>query len=193
MRSATNAPHAIHQGREPVNEGDVKMAHILKIANSESMPVRPKPFVLTETARDILRSANGPEMTMVAGAAGTGKTLALRRFCSDEGFDAMFMRIAAGEGNPNSVAENLLLKYGRNAIGMSLPSHREELFSCIGFGRVLVIDNAHHLDKTGLEWLHALGRRPEPRGVCGHSLGGRRGAVSSPPCGYDLRFSRYRP
>lgn len=80
------------------------MANHLRIANTGIVRRAPGDWVETETAREILRSldlvraADDPAMTMIAGAPGIGKTIAAKRFCSDVGHDAVYIQAARGEG-----------------------------------------------------------------------------------------------
>lgn len=138
------------------------MAELLRIANAQSRPRRQGDFVETETARDIYRSLDlvrtlpGPALTIISGAPGVGKTRCLRQFCASEGFDAIFLSIASGEGKPFAAAENLLRLYNVRAIGKSLAECRNILVDYIGLGRVLILDDAHFLDQDAAEWVRAL-------------------------------------
>jgi DNA transposition AAA+ family ATPase len=138
------------------------MAEFLRIANAESRPRRSDEFVYTETARDILRSVElvrtlpGTAMTMITGEPGVGKTQALQHRCASEGFDAVYLSIANGEGKPTAIATNLLRMYRTEANGMSLSAMRDTLAQYIGRGRLLVLDEAQYLDPNGAEWVRAL-------------------------------------
>ena len=138
------------------------MAELLKFATAESRPREPDEFVFTETGQDILRSlelvrsAPGIAMTMIAGVPGSGKTRALQHFVAQEGYDAVYLRVANGEGKPTAVATNIMRMFNVDVNGMSLSAMRDRVSRYIGRGRVLVLDEAEYLDKQGAEWVRAL-------------------------------------
>jgi len=94
------------------------MADVLKFATPEAEPPKALPraggFVMTHTAADIqrsvdlIRSIDGPAMTMISGAPGVGKSATLREIARNLGDDAVYVTIAKGEGNPSNVATAIL-------------------------------------------------------------------------------------
>src|SRR5690606_28627161 len=105
---------------------------------------------------ELIRSLDGPAVTMIAGAPGVGKTLALQHFVATEGHDALYASVAQGEGKPFCIAVSLLRLFWDDVRGMSLAHARGRLAGYIGKGRVLVVDEAQYLTAEGAEWLRAL-------------------------------------
>lgn len=138
------------------------MTQHLRIANAEFRPRKPGDFVHTETAKDILRSLelvrlrSEPRVVMIAGAPGTGKTMAVKAFIAQQGFDSFRLDIADGEGKPSGVAYSLLRVFGVQGMGMSLPAMREKLIRYIGRDRAVVLDDAHNLQPAGANWVRSL-------------------------------------
>lgn len=138
------------------------MAQHLRIADAEFRPRRPDEFALTQTARDVLRTLelmrakSAPAQVMIAGVPGSGKTMALKHFCAQEGHDALYWAIAAGEGKPTGIATKLLAGFWKRANGMSLAAMGNMLAGYIGRGRVLVLDEAQYREPHGAEWVRAL-------------------------------------
>lgn len=147
------------------------MAQHLRIANAGIVQRAVGDWANTETAQDIRRSldlvraAERPAMTMIAGAPGTGKTTAVRRFCKELRHDAIYIQAARGEGTAWNFAKSLagLWEYARPQFN-TLAEARQIFASYIGEGSVLVVDEAQYLNqrngKTGqtgeaFEWLRA--------------------------------------
>ena len=80
------------------------MTQHLRIANAGIVQRAPGDWAETETARDILRSlemvreADHPAITMIAGSPGIGKTQAVKFFCAQLGQDSIYIQAARGEG-----------------------------------------------------------------------------------------------
>lgn len=135
------------------------MAEIVPIANAKARPIRSGGYVDTPTGRDmrraldLARSKPGPAMTMIAGAPGVGKTRTVQEFCASEGYNAIYLCVARGEGKPSGIAHNILAMFGVMANGLSLSQMRGTVAQYIGHGRVLVVDEAQHLTDDGIEWL----------------------------------------
>ncbi|MDA7427905.1 AAA family ATPase [Primorskyibacter aestuariivivens] len=147
------------------------MTQHLRIANTGVIRREITDWAETEAARDILRSldlvraADRPALTMIAGAPGIGKTTAIKRFCETLGHDAIYIQAARGEGTAWNFAKSLASLWGYAAPQFNCHAEaREKLAYMIGRGRVLVVDEAQYLDqrngKTGkcgeaFEWLRA--------------------------------------
>ena len=147
------------------------MAQHLRIANPEAIPRQLEDWADTETALDIRRSldlvrvADRPSMTMIAGAPGTGKTSAVQRFCEAQGDKALYIAAARGEGTAWNFAHALANLWGYSKPTFNCHAEaREKIAQSIGNTRVLVVDEAQYLHqrnrKTGqtgeaFEWLRA--------------------------------------
>lgn len=147
------------------------MAQHLRIANAGIVQRAVGDWANTETALDIrrsldlMRAAERPAMTMIAGAPGTGKTMAVRRFCDGLGQNVVYIQAASGEGTAWNLAQSLASLWGYARPNFTCHSEaREKLASYIGKDRVLVVDEAQYLNqrnrKTGqvgeaFEWLRA--------------------------------------
>lgn len=140
------------------------MAEVVQLAKPGAERPEPGSFVLTETARDILRSLRlvheGDEarFTMVAGVPGIGKTRTLAEFEASE-TDVAHITFKRGEGKPSDVSEVLFQHYlyWVNPNGMSLPLRRKTLLPEIAkSARTLIADEAQHMDADGIEWLRGL-------------------------------------
>ena len=132
------------------------MAEGLKFATPEAEPpkalTRAGGFVMTHTAADIqrsvdlIRSIDGPAMTMISGAPGVGKSATLREITRKLGDDAVYVTIAKGEGNPSNVATAILSLWSYNDMrGHDLTTIRQTLGLLIGPRRVLMVDEAQFL------------------------------------------------
>jgi DNA transposition AAA+ family ATPase len=138
------------------------MADHLRIATAQARPRVIGDYQETETAKDIARSLNlirsqdGPSMTMIAGVPGTGKTMAIKEFCKHIGYHGTYLAIASGEGKASNVATALMDLWRHVANGKSLTRSREMLTVLMGRDALLVIDEAQYLKIEGAEWLRAL-------------------------------------
>lgn len=130
------------------------MAQIVKLEKPQVRGANPDGFILTETAEDIyrslalVRSINGPAMTVISGAPGVGKTEALRQFERERPETAIHISIAKGEGNPFHVATSILNVFGsghQKASGHDLTTLRRTVGSYLGRERILLVDEAQHL------------------------------------------------
>lgn len=129
------------------------MAQIVRLEKPQVRGPNPDGFILTETAEDIfrslalVRSINGPAMTMISGAPGVGKTEALRQFERERVETAIHISIAKGEGNPFHVAALVFDQFLRptQASGLSLTSLRQTMGRYLSRDRILMVDEAQHL------------------------------------------------
>ena len=91
------------------------MAEHLRLANAGFEKREIGDWAETETALDILRTldlmrgSERPSLTLIAGAPGTGKTSAARRFRAQAGETAFYVQAARGEGTPWNLANVLAL------------------------------------------------------------------------------------
>lgn len=146
------------------------MTHHLRVANAGVVTREIGDWVDTETSKDTFRSlelvklADRPAMTMIAGAPGTGKTTAVRRFCHEEGHNAIYIQAARGEGTAWNFAKSLSALWYSRPFFNTLAEARTTFASYIGARRVLVVDEAQYLHQknrqtgqTGAayEWLRA--------------------------------------
>ncbi len=146
------------------------MADIVKLEKPEQRLPAAQGFLETETARDILRSLalvrsiDGPAMTMISGAPGIGKTETLRYFETQDPNGVLLLTVTKGEGNPLNVAKALAAKFGMSQLkGYDLFALRKEVAACIGPKRILLIDEAQNLYQrhkvldtgSSFEWLWA--------------------------------------
>ncbi|MGG7567738.1 AAA family ATPase [Rhodovulum sp. DZ06] len=153
------------------------MAEVVRLGKPEAPPqAQPGGFVMTETAAEILRSlnlvrsgANGG-VTMISGAPGIGKTEALLHLCEELGAqDAVYLRVAKGEGRPWNIAYNLLNAMGFHESALSsygsLTQRREYLARIVGKSCIVLVDEAQNLHEydgksrlmgAGFEWLRAM-------------------------------------
>ena len=147
------------------------MANHLRIANAGVEPRQIGDWADTETAQDIRRSldlvqaSERPSLTMIAGAPGTGKTSAVRRFCEAQGENALFIQAARGESTAWNFAHALanLWGYAKPTFNCHFEA-RDKIANYIGPGYVLVVDEAQYLHQRNLksgqtgeafEWLRA--------------------------------------
>lgn len=132
------------------------MADVLKFATPEAEPPKALPraggFVMTHTAADIqrsvdlIRSIDGPAMTMISGAPGVGKSATLREIARNLGDEAVYVTIAKGEGNPSNVATAILWLWREGDMrGHDLTTIRQTIGQLIGRHRVLMVDEAQFL------------------------------------------------
>lgn len=140
------------------------MAEVVQLAKPGPDCPEPGGFVLTDTARDILRSlrlvheGEDARFTMIAGVPGIGKTRTLAQFAASEE-DVAHITFKRGEGKPSDVSEVLFQRYLHwvNPNGMSLPLRRKTLLmEAFGRCRTLIADEAQHMDADGIEWLRGL-------------------------------------
>ncbi|MBV2360987.1 AAA family ATPase [Thalassococcus sp. CAU 1522] len=140
--------------------------HIIKPPEARQAPG----LVMTQTATDILRSvklvADEPgTLTMVAGIPGCGKSETLLRFIQNNP-EAIKLDIVAGEGRIWDLAAALM-----QHLEMGVPNSRrmredrQRITEAIGFGRVLILDEAQYLANynprggfnfDAYEWLRAM-------------------------------------
>ncbi|MFT4013032.1 MAG: AAA family ATPase [Paracoccus sp. (in: a-proteobacteria)] len=145
-------------------------------------------FVMTESARDMLRSLQlvrvaGNAMTLIAAAPGTGKTEVLKHFAVVQNGhkfgsytpyvrDEVFLHTAvAGEGTPWGLACQLMQMWGLGEPNSRrLTETHKMIGACIGRGNLLMIDEAQYLVQRNargkdtwdsLEWLRAMAEEGE--------------------------------
>ncbi len=94
-------------------------------------------FTETATARDVLRSLKlartspGVGMTLVAGAPGVGKSMAIRRFLVDEP-GAIDFTAVRGEGGVYALADTILSVWGDGTRNRSRTDVRRQIVSYLG-------------------------------------------------------------
>ena len=147
------------------------MAEIVKLEKPEERRADPTGFIRTETADDILRSLalvrsiDGPAMTMISGAPSIGKTETLRHYDAENRENTVLVSIAKGEGNPFHVASAIMTQFQPyQKYGTDLLMLRRLVTRFIGSSRILLVDEAqnlfqkHKLSATrgsAFEWLLA--------------------------------------
>lgn len=137
------------------------MSQIRAVANAQARPRKRVTYISTPTGRnmrralDMVRNDPGAAMTMISGSLGVGKTQELHELCFAEGYQAVYVSVARGEGNPANIAANVMAMFGVQTNGKSLSLMRTLLEQYIGEGRVLLVDEAQYLTDAGLEWLRA--------------------------------------
>lgn len=147
------------------------MADVLRMprAAAEAPEAQTDWFVETKAARDILRTLDAlqpGEVTMIAGAPGTGKTATVLRFLESKP-EALYHEAVAGEASAWNVAKSLLAPfYGPGSrFGSSILDLRRPLVSIFRQSDWVVFDEAQDLDrkdrKSGVQgealgWLHAV-------------------------------------
>lgn len=122
-----------------------------------------------ERTLDLVRLTEGPKLTYIAGAPGTGKTTAVKRYCKGLGHNAHYIDVACGEGTAWNVAKRIAGAWDHGFGWVSsfntLAEARMRLLSVMGEGTLLVVDEAQYLhqrnNKNGkkteaFEWLRAL-------------------------------------
>ena len=149
------------------------MAEHLRLAKAgEAPPQRGRDgFVMTETARDILRSLElvrdigGAAMTMIAGAPGVGKTKAVKHFADQLGDRCIYIPAVCGEGTPWHFAQSLSRWWVSVERFNSVVEARELFARYIGPDRLLIVDEAQYLDQKpkysgmkgeAFEWLRGM-------------------------------------
>lgn len=147
------------------------MAEHLRLAKTDSPP-QAGGFVMTETARDILRSVTlvrqmgGAALTMIAGAPGVGKSEALKHYKTDCDPNCIYIQAVRGEGTPWNFAHSIAEQFGYGApYFQTVQEARVHFGRAIGPDCLLIVDEAQYLDqknrrtgKTGeaLEWVRGM-------------------------------------
>lgn len=153
------------------------MAKVVSFATAAEPPPAPDGYVETETSADMMRSLRllrvleGPSLTMIAGAPGTGKSRTIDAFeaeCERDGTcQVTRITVAKGEGAAWNLATMLAALWGVTpaANGWGLTDARSTLARWIGRDAILIVDEAQYLDQrtrktslqgAGFEWLRAL-------------------------------------
>lgn len=134
------------------------MAQLLHLAKSAPEPVAPPAFIMTETAQDIMcslrmiKKLSGPRMTAICGASGIGKTEAVYMHYSDDIY-GIKMTVAPGESTEKHLSEHMATRCEvPDAWRLSLLQRRIEIVYRLGEESTLILDGAHHLSVTALEW-----------------------------------------
>lgn len=149
------------------------MAEVIQLAKTEVAKPARGGFVLTESARDMLRSLQmareeAGAMTLIAAAPGTGKTKALWHFKNEMMPKALLIKATAGEDDtPWGLACQLMEK-----LNIGKPNNRDmrgsrlQIAEAIGPETLLLIDEAQNLihqnargadNWDALLWLRDLG------------------------------------
>lgn len=144
------------------------MAEVIELAKAGVKRPDAGAFLMTDVARDILRSlrlvheGDGALFTMIYGLPGCGKSMTLKQFSANEG-NVDYIAFKSGEGKTGDVSEVLLRHYipWENPNGKSIPLRREILMNKIASSqwrakRTLLADEAQHLSADGIEWLRGL-------------------------------------
>lgn len=146
------------------------MADHLRLAKTDSPPERGG-FVMTDTARDILltisivRQLGAPNLGMIAGSPGVGKSEALKHFVAQETANCLYIQAVRGEGTPWNFAGSLRRQVGRYVRDYGDQEQaRHNISQAIAPGTLLIVDEAQYLNrkpKNGekgdtLEWLRGL-------------------------------------
>ncbi|MDZ4392963.1 AAA family ATPase [Cypionkella sp.] len=128
------------------------MSEVLKLAKSSIPEADAEGFIRTETAEDILRSLalvrsiNGPAVTLISGAPGIGKTETLLHSQRQDWDGSIYVSIAKGEGNPFHVASRILSQFGDSKTrGKGLDELRQVVGAYVGKRRILLVDEAQNL------------------------------------------------
>lgn len=147
------------------------MADIVKLSSHE----RTKPvlgsFVQTETAIDIRRTLNmvnsaiGGEMALIAGLPGTGKSRAVFDFKAETPGSIVY-KVTAAEGGAFCAAQELMHILGMGEPNArTLAAERRRIGERIGAGSMLLIDEAQYLVQRNtrgadswlaLEWFRSM-------------------------------------
>jgi DNA transposition AAA+ family ATPase len=163
-------------GANPLGRTEASLAEHLRLINPDAPPQSGR-FVMTETARDMLRSLHlvagvaGGAMTMIAGAPGTGKSEVMRQFLA-ETHRAFSFEAVSGEGGIWSAAHGIFraLDLGQPN-SRDLPGDRQRIAERLGLGGMLIVDEAQYLVQKNprgkdnidaLEWL----RKVSEEGCC---------------------------
>lgn len=140
------------------------MAEVVQLAKPGAQASVTLGFVMTESARDMLRSlqmvsAAGDAITLIAAAPGTGKTEALWHFKNTMRPDAIFHTAVAKEDDTPWGAACQLMEL----LGIGRPNNRDmrgsrsRIAEEIGAGTTLVIDEAQNLVRHnlrgGTDWM----------------------------------------
>ncbi|TDL83903.1 hypothetical protein E2L05_18720 [Meridianimarinicoccus aquatilis] len=149
------------------------MAEHLRLAKTDSPP-RVRGFVMTDTARDILRSLSlvrqfgGAAMTMIAGAPGVGKSEALKHYAAQNGAGCIYIQAVRGEGTPWNFAHSIAAQFGYGAPDFhTVQEARMRFAQALGPDCLLIVDEAQYLDqknrrtgRTGeaLEWVRGMAK-----------------------------------
>lgn len=136
------------------------MAEIVRLAKIEDSPPDPADFLLTETAKECLRAlhaihtASESRFTMIAGAAGVGKTKALQHFVGVES-SAFPFTVFKTEGTSAAISEVLMRAWRfQKPNGMSITARRDCLLRALGGRKMtLIFDEAQNFEADGMEWL----------------------------------------
>lgn len=158
------------------------MAQVIDLASASAPPpLRADGFVMTPTAQDVFTSLrllevlDGPAMTMIAGAPGTGKTRAIRAFEADANDEVpsgrprvLLLTVCSGLGAPRDVIRALARTWMPHdrLDNRSLNALHDFVLECICDLYLLIFDGAQHLMQqdlrktkrggTGLEWVRSF-------------------------------------
>ena len=137
---------------KPALRTKTRMAEVIQLGKAEAKTPEPGGFVLTESARDMLRSLQMVReevgaMTLIAAAPGTGKTKALWHFKNTMMPKALLITATAGEDDtPWGLACQLM-----QMLNIGKPNNRDmrgsrlQIAEAIGPDTLLLIDEAQNL------------------------------------------------
>lgn len=140
------------------------MAEVVQFAKSEPEARMKGSIAMTESAQDILRSAqlvssvSGGAITLIAAAPGTGKSKALMHFMHSFRSDAVWHTAIKGEDDsPWGAAVQLMSHLEIGAPNnRNLRASRESIAQAIGVDGLLIVDEAqnliHHNRRGGVDW-----------------------------------------
>ena len=151
------------------------MPEVLNFEKPEAAVPDEYGFIRTTTAERILmtlsfvRSLPGPEMSMICGVTGVGKTRALKHYLQTYGQSAMYLSVVKGEGNPDALSTAIKAQFSAGGIPTkdwrNLTERRIECGNLIGPNRILLVDEAQNLHQrnkasatkgAGFGWLSAM-------------------------------------
>jgi hypothetical protein len=128
------------------------MPEVIQFEKPKEHPAESGGFVRTATADDILRSIalirsiDGPAITLISGASGIGKTETLLHYQRENWETTHYISVAHGEGNPFHVASQILAGFVTfGARGKGLDELRLQAARCIGPRGILFVDDAQNL------------------------------------------------
>lgn len=146
------------------------MAEHLRVIKENNVPP-PEGDVLTETARDIIRSLqhakeNPGSLTMIAGVPGSGKSHTVCRYYQMNQWHPIWHTAVAGEGKIWDLAVSLMdiLSLGKPN-SCTMREDRFRIAEAIGPERLVIVDEAQYLSTfnprgannfDAFEWLRAL-------------------------------------
>lgn len=121
--------------------------------------VKTPDFVMTRIAEDVLTvvqyAHNYKDIGVIYGDAGIGKTLALQRY-AEENPGTIFITVNPTISNSQAILEELVEKLGKQEFGNRRKLRRTVVSTLKDSGRLLIIDEAQHLQMSALETLRSI-------------------------------------